>query len=176
MFTRRSAIKWLHWLSFFIIVWFYFVEPESVQQLGAAALATHAGMGVILAVVTAIWFTMFWRKGLAGRAGPKLPGWAKAIYPYAHKFLYIATPLLVLTGALAGFAAPYVIRAFGLFPINPGFGGRSIHEFFVQIHEIAFDILVIAIVAHILFHLWRHFRLKDNALRIMMPKVLHRWL
>jgi cytochrome b561 len=26
------------------------------------------------------------------------------------------------------------------------------------------------------FHLWRHFLLKDNALRIMVPKVLHKYL
>jgi cytochrome b561 len=35
---------------------------------------------------------------------------------------------------------------------------------------------MILIVAHLLFHVWRHFWLKDNALRIMVPKPLHKWL
>ena len=26
------------------------------------------------------------------------------------------------------------------------------------------------------FHIWRHFKLRDNALRIMAPKVFYRWL
>jgi len=176
MFTRRSAIKWLHWLSFFIILWFFFVEPEDVERLGAGALATHAGMGIILAIVTAIWFSMFLRKGLTGRAGPKLPKWAKFLYPWGHKALYVGTPIMVLTGALAGFAAPYVIRAFGVLPINPGFGGQSLHGFFEDVHEIAFNALIAVIVVHVIFHLWRHFGLRDNALRIMTPRFLHRFL
>lgn len=175
MITRRSALKWLHWLSFAILLYFFFVEPENVNRLGAIALATHAGMGVILGFVTAAWFTMYWRKGLASRPGPKLPGWAKKLHPLAHKTLYWGLPAMVLTGALAGFAAPYVIRAFGVLPINAGIGTRAIHNFIEEIHEIAFDALTIAIAAHALFHIWRHFRLKDNALRIMLPKALHRY-
>ena len=45
-----------------------------------------------------------------------------------------------------------------------------------EIHEITFDLLIIGIVVHALFHVWRHFRLKDNALKIMVPKSLHKWL
>ena len=77
MINRRSAIKWLHWLSLAIIIWFFFVEPENVQRLGALALATHAGMGIILGLLVGAWFVMYLRKGLASRAGPKLPNWAK---------------------------------------------------------------------------------------------------
>ncbi len=32
------------------------------------------------------------------------------------------------------------------------------------------------IVAHTLFHLWRHYLLKDNALRIMVPRHFHKYL
>ena len=176
MITRRTVIKWLHWLSFFIILWFFFVEPEDVSRLGSAALALHAGMGTILAILTSIWFTMFLRKGLVGRAGPKLPKWARLIYPTAHRILHFATPIMVLSGALTGFAAPFVIHAFGILPINPGFGSNSIQEILGDFHETTFNILIPVIALHAVFHIWRHFGLRDNALRIMMPKVVHRWL
>ena len=83
--TLRTVLKWLHWLSFALIAWFWLVEPEDVERLGAAALATHAGMGTILAVLTMAWFILYLRKGLTGRAGPKLPGWAKRAHPVLHK-------------------------------------------------------------------------------------------
>jgi len=176
MISRRTAIKWLHWLSLFLILWFFLVEPEDVRDLGAAALATHAGMGVILALLTTAWFTMYLRKGLASRPGPKLPDWAKRAHPWLHRLLYWGTPVMVLSGALTGFAAPYVIRAFDLVPINPGIGSKTIQGLLKEVHEIAFNTLIVAIMAHVAFTLWRHFRLKDNVLRIMVPKLLHKYL
>jgi len=52
-----------------------------VDRLGAAALATHAGMGTLLALATTVWFSQYLQKGLTGRAGPKLPDWAKKTAP-----------------------------------------------------------------------------------------------
>lgn len=176
--TRRAALKWLHWLSAGLILYFYLVEPEEVrgQANKAEALSTHAGMGVLLALVTAIWLGMFLWKGLAGRPGPKLPNWGKRFHTLSHKVLQYGVPVMVATGAFSGLAAPFVIRAFGTVPINPGIGGKGLHKFAGEIHEVVFNALLFVIVAHVLFHVWRHFLLKDNALRIMAPKPLHKYL
>lgn len=174
--TRRTVLKWLHWLSFALIAWFWLVEPEDVERLGAAALATHAGMGTILAVLTMAWFILYLRKGLTGRAGPKLPGWAKRAHPLLHKAMMWGLPAVVLSGALAGFAAPFAIRAFDVLPLFPGVGSKWLHGVFEEVHEIVFNGLIIVLVAHVVFHIWRHYMVKDNALRIMAPKALHRYL
>lgn len=174
--TRRTTLKWLHWLSFGLILWFWFVEPQNVERLGGAALATHAGMGVVLALLVTAWSVMYARKGLASRPGPKLPGWARTAHPVMHRALMWGMPAVVLSGALAGFAAPYAIRLFGVIPFFPGWGSRAIHGTLEEIHETAFDILLIALALHVAFHLWRHYKIKDNALRIMAPKALHRYL
>ena len=174
--NRRTAIKWLHWSSFFLIAYFFFVEPENVRRLGAAALATHAGVGVILAIVTVIWTAMYLRKGLAGRAGPKLPNWAKKVHGPKHKLMHLALVIMVLSGALTGFAAPYVIKAFGVMPINGAWGSKQIHGFLEEVHEVCFNVMLGAIAVHFVFHIWRHFIVKDNALRIILPKALHRFL
>lgn len=174
--TRRSIIKWLHWLSFGLITYFFLVEPGESRTDPGGALSTHAGFGLMLAVVTAIWFAMYLRKGLASRAGPKLPRWAKRLHPLMHKALYIGLPMMVASGALAGLLAPFAIQAFDVIPINPGIGFETLHDLATELHEIIFDALVIVIGVHGVFHIWRHFGLKDNALRIMVPKVLHKYL
>jgi cytochrome b561 len=173
---RRTFLKYLHWGSFFLIAYFFLVEPEDVSDLGAAALATHAGAGIMLALVVTVWTIMVLLKGLTGRAGPKLPPLAKRFHAIGHKAMHIALPVMVMTGALTGFAAPYVIKAFGVLPINGGWGAKGIHGFFEEIHEVSFNIMLGAIVVHAAFHIWRHVVVKDNALRIMMPKRLHKFL
>lgn len=174
--NRRSAIKWLHWLAFGLILYFYLVEPEENRVDPAGALSTHAGVGILLAIVVTIWFVMFLTKGLAGRAGPKLPPLAKKAYPWMHKGLYVGMPIMMITGGLLGLAAPYVIKGFGVIPLGTGAGGKGLYDFLEEIHEISFDALIIGIVLHGVFHIWRHYALKDNALRIMAPKVLHKYL
>ncbi len=174
--NRRTTLKWLHWLSSGLILWFWLVEPEDVDRLGGAALALHAGMGSLLALLAAAWFAMYLSRGLASRPGPKLPQWARRVHPVMHKGLTWGLPAMVLTGALAGFAAPYAIRLFGVIPFFPGSGGKAIHDTLEEVHEIAFDALLIVLVLHVAFHLWRHYIVRDNALRIMAPKVLHRYL
>lgn len=44
------------------------------------------------------------------------------------------------------------------------------------LHTYQFYALGIVAIVHAGFHTWRHFYLRDNALRIMAPKRLHRFL
>lgn len=172
----RSVLKWLHWLSAGLILYFFLVEPENNRTDPGSALSTHAGMGMLLGLVVLVWTLVYLRKGLAGRAGPKLPPLAKRAHPVMHRALHIGMPVMMLTGLAAGLAAPFLIEAFGLLPLNFANGTKSIHELAQEIHEIAFNALLAGIVAHSLFHIWRHVWIKDGALRIMSPKMLHKWL
>lgn len=174
--ARRTAIKWLHWISLALILYFFAVEPEDVRRLGAAALTTHAGIGVIFGTVVAIWFAMFAVKGLAGRAGPKLPGWAKTAHPLAHKTMYWLLLAMTISGGLIGLFAPYIVLAFGLFPIAPSLNVGTLHGAMQEVHEVVFNVLLAAIIGHAGFHIWRHLFIKDNALRIMVPQRFHKYL
>lgn len=174
--TRRTTLKWLHWLSTGMILWFWLVEPEDVERMGGAALATHAGMGTLLAVLATAWAAMFVSRGLASKPGPKLPKWARPVHGLMHKTLTWGLLGVVFSGALAGFAAPYAISLFGVVPFFPGIGAEGIHDALTQVHEVTFDALLILLAIHVAFHLWRHYMVKDNALRIMAPKALHRFL
>ena len=173
---RRTAIKWLHWLSLGLILYFFAVEPEDVERLGNAALATHAGIGALFALVVLVWFAMYLAKGLAGRAGPKLPAWGRKLHPLGHKVMYWGLVAMALSGGLIGLFAPYVVLAFGAIPIAPSLDVKFLHDAMQELHEIIFNALLAAILLHAAFHLWRHYLLKDNALRIMVPKALHKYL
>ena len=178
--NKRSLVKWLHWLSFALMVYFLIDEPEIERGTAAAksaGLSTHAGMGMILAAITLIWTLIYFRGGPLGRPGPKLPDWGKRVHRIVNTGLYWLVPLTVLTGGLAGLAADYPVLGFGVIPLNPsGWGTPGLHEVMEDIHEIAFDVALYAIFAHLIFHIWRHVWLKDNALRIMVPKRLHKYL
>ena len=177
--TKRILVKWLHWIAFGLMLYFFFVEPE-VSGSGDARgqmLSTHAGMGMILGVVTLIWSVIYFRGGPLGRPGPKLPGWGKRMHRIVNSGLYWLVPLTVLTGGVAGLASDYPVVGFGIVPLNPaGWGTASLHDIAEEVHEIAFNTTILLIIVHIVFHVWRHFRLRDNALRIMLPKILHRYL
>ncbi len=178
---RRTILKWLHWVGLGLLLYFFFVEPDDVER-GASeaartdALATHAGVGVLLAILVAIWSLTYWRQGLTSRPGPKLPAKAKLAHQWGHRALYWALPIMMLTGGLTGLVAPFPVLGFSVIPLNFGGGVVTLYEIAEEVHEIAFDALTILAIAHIAFHLWRHYLLKDNALRIMVPKILHRWL
>ncbi len=174
--NRRTMIKWLHWTSFFLILYFWAVEPENVERLGAAALATHSGFGTIFAILVVVWFASFAVMGLAGRPGPKLPGWAKRFHPWLHKSLYGIILAMVLSGGLIAVFAPYTVLAFGTFPIAPSVSLKTFHELAQEVHELIFNLALIGIALHAAFHLWRHYLLKDDALRIMIPAKLHKYL
>ena len=126
---RRNALKVLHWTVFPLLLYFFFVEPEHVSRLPdaaskTAALATHAGMGLILAGLVAIWTLTYWRYGQAGRPGPKLSDRAKRFHYWGHRALYWALPITMVTGALAGLAAPFAVMGFGVVSMNiAGDGG-----------------------------------------------------
>lgn len=85
-------------------------------------------------------------------------------------------PSVVLSGALAGFAAPFAIKAFDVLPLFLGSESDGLLSVFEEIRENTFDALIIVLVVHVGFHVWRQYMVKDNALRIMLPKVLHRYL
>jgi cytochrome b561 len=173
---RRTMIKWLHWSSLFLILYFWAVEPEDVERLGAAALATHAGVGTVFATVVLVWFASFALKGLAGRPGPKLPGWGKRFHPWLHKSLYWIVLAMVLSGGLIAVFAPYTVLAFGRFPFAPSIDLKVLHELVQEVHELLFNLALIGIGLHASFHIWRHYMLRDNALRIMAPAQLHKYL
>jgi cytochrome b561 len=104
--------------------------------------------------VIGVWVVAALVHGKLGKAGPKLPPGMRRIYPWMHLALYA---MLVLT------AVAIVFRLIGQ-PL-----------WFLD----AWTMLLLTMSAgafHGLFHFWRHTALYDGALRLILPRFLHRML
>ena len=158
-------MKLLHWGMVPLFVWFLLVQPADVARIGPAAVRFHSVMGLV-----------FVSAALLGRPGPKLRGWARWLHPVLHKTLIWGIFGVALTGLLIGVTSTVQLWAGGIVPIAVPLDMPRANDLVGLIHSIEFYALAGIALAHAAFHIWRHLRLRDNALRIMAPKVLHRFL
>ncbi|APE42833.1 hypothetical protein BOO69_04895 [Sulfitobacter alexandrii] len=104
--------------------------------------------------VVAAWEALTLAKGLIGRPGPKLSPGMRRAYPWMHRTLHI---LLALT------ALACLLRLAG-------------HPLRYLDAWILLNITLAAGAFHGVFHVWRHTALYDNALRLILPRIMHKWL
>ena len=101
----------------------------------------------------AVWVGMALAQGMMCKPGPKLQGSLRAAYPWMHRGLYALLAITVAANAAA---------LLGLAPHDTGW--------------VPLLVLLTAGTFHGLFHFWRHNVLYDGALRIMMPRFMHKVL
>jgi cytochrome b561 len=99
------------------------------------------------------WLLMTSIKGMMCKPGPKLTGTWRAAYPWMHRGMY---------GVLTATVALNATALLGWVPQNTGW--------------IALLVLLTAGTFHGIFHFWRHNVLYDGALRVMMPRFMHKIL
>lgn len=174
--TRRAVLKWAHWSMAPLFLWFFFVQPADVARIGPGAVKLHSVLGLVFVTIALLWSADYFRRGLASRPGPKLPPWGRVAHRVLHRALIWGIFGVALTGFLLGLTSSRLLWAGGIVPIAPPLGLPEANALAGRIHEIEFYLLAGIAAAHALFHIWRHLRLRDNALRIMAPRALHRFL
>jgi cytochrome b561 len=173
---KRTILKALHYSVLPLFIWFTLVQPQDVRAIGAWAFQLHSVFGLIFVSLALFWTGLYLRKGLIGRPGPKLPPWARKVHQGLHKVLIWGIFLVAFTGFLLGLTSSVLLWAGGIVPIAPPLGLPEWNKLVGIVHAIEFYTLGVIVVAHAGFHIWRHVWLRDNALRIMAPKPLHRYL
>ena len=173
---RRSALKVLHWAMVPLLIWFVLVTPDDVLPFGQTAFQVHSILALIFVTMCLLWTADYMRRGLASRPGPKLGPKARVIPPLLHKALIWGLFGVAITGFLLGLTSSVLLKAGGFLPIAPPLGLKEANDLVGLIHIYEFYLLAVLALGHAGFHIWRHFRLRDNALRIMAPKALHRFL
>ncbi|MEL6451935.1 MAG: cytochrome b/b6 domain-containing protein [Pseudomonadota bacterium] len=174
--TRRTALKWLHWTMVPLFVWFLLVTPDDVTPFGPRAFQAHSMLALIFVSLSLAWFADMLRRGLAGRPGPKLTGRLRVLHRALHLTLIWGLFFVAFTGFLLGLTSPFLLKAGGILPIAPPLDLRQANHIIGQVHIIEFYLLGGVVALHAAFHIWRHYRLRDNALRIMVPRRLHKYL
>lgn len=173
---RRTVLKVMHWSMVPLLIWFILVTPSDVVPFGPAAFQAHSMLALVFVTICLWWTAELLRKGLASRPGPKLPTWARYVHQGLHKALIWGLFGVAITGFLLGLTSAILLKAGGFLPIAPPLDMREANDLIGIIHIYEFYLLAVIAIIHAGFHIWRHLRLHDNALRIMAPKALHRFL
>ncbi|MGR3433553.1 MAG: cytochrome B [Shimia sp.] len=174
--SRRATLKAVHALMIPLFVWFVFVTPDVVRPMGDWAFTIHSNLALLFVTLSLLWTADTMRRGLASRPGPKLRGWARRIHRPLHLTIVWGLFVVALGGFALGLTSSVMLRAGMWLPIAPPMGWPRANEIVGQVHIYQFYALGLVIVGHAGFHIWRHVVLRDNALRIMAPKLLHRFL
>ena len=175
--TRRTYVKVIHLLMIPLTFWFMIATPSFVfNTLGPKGAAMNSDIALIFVTLALIWTIDFMIRGLAGKAGPKLSPRLKRFHQILHKTLMYLLFLVPVGGFLIGLTANRTLFAGGWLPIAPHQNWPEIHKVVGKLHIYEFYILGAVVAIHASFHVWRHIVLKDNTLRIMTPKFLHRFL
>lgn len=173
---RRTWLKAMHRAMIPLLIWFIVVTPDDVVPLGPAAFQFHSILALVFVTLSLIWMADHLRRGLAGRPGPKLGPRARILHRVLNTAIIWGLWGVAITGFLLGLTANRVLKAGGFLPIAPPLDMPQLNHLIGKFHIYEFYLLSLIVTAHASFHIWRHVRLRDNALRIMAPKVLHRFL
>ena len=174
--ARRPMLKALHWVMVPLFIWFLLVKPKDVTPFGPAAFQAHSILALIFVSLSLLWFADMMRRGLASRPSPMLKGWLRPFHSWMHRILIWGLFFVALTGFLLGLTSSILLKAGGFLPIAPPLGLNQANDIVGTVHIVQFYTLGVVAGGHALFHIWRHYRLKDNALRIMVPKRFHPYL
>lgn len=174
--SKRTMLKWLHWGIIPFFIWFLFADPDALRRMGPTYFRFHSTMGLIFVVLSLIWTAWMIWSGLQSRPGPKLRGTARRIHRPLHLFLVWSLFGVAIGGFLLGLTASFQMKAGGFLPFAPPLNMPKAHALIGLIHTYQFYLLAGVVLFHAGFHIWRHIKLRDNTLRIMAPKVFHRYL
>ncbi len=173
---RRTGLKLLHAAMIPLMIWFTVIQPADVARFGVFWVDLHSVFGLIFVSLALIWSVDYFCRGLASRPGPKLPPWARMTHYWLHRVIIWGVFLVAVGGFFIGLTASRQLWAGDIVPIAVPLGLPKLNDLVGKFHEIEFYLLAIIIAGHAAFHIWRHYALRDNALRIMAPKSLHRFL
>ena len=175
--ARRVVVKWLHLAMIPLVLWFVIATPDFVRWLwGPRGNAINSDIALLFVTLALVWCVDSFARGMVGRPGPKLSPRLKTFHRVLHRTLIGMLFLIPVGGFLLGLTSHRVLMAGGWLPIAPAMDWERANEVIGKVHIYQFYVLAGIAVLHAAFHVWRHLRLRDNALRIMAPRALHRFL
>ncbi|MEM1273741.1 MAG: cytochrome B [Pseudomonadota bacterium] len=173
---KRSLLKVLHWSILPFFIWFLWADPEVIRGWGPGWFRLHSINGLIFVTLSLLWTAWHLKSGLIGRAGPKLSPGLRVFHQFLHRVLIWGLFFVAFGGFMLGLTSHVLLKAGGFLPIAPPLGLRDANAWVGLFHTYQFYALSGVALLHAGFHIWRHIALRDNCLRIMAPKSLHRFL
>ena len=174
--TRRGWLKLVHWAMVPLTAWFLLVGPPQAHALGPWGFPLHSNLALVFVVLCLGWTGHFLARGMLTTRTPKLSAAMARVHWWMHRLIVWNLFAVALGGFLLGLTANRQFRAGGWLPFAPPLDWPRWHDWIGTAHILQFYALGALIAAHALFHAWRHWAVRDNALKVMAPRALHRFL
>ncbi|MBT8083477.1 MAG: cytochrome b [Gammaproteobacteria bacterium] len=181
MALRNTAIEWgslaraLHWL---IAVGILGLILVGLQQAGLERGPEKTQLRMLhsstaLVVLGLMTLRIVWRwmnETPLHSAG--FAAWQKLTATVVHWGLYVVVFVQLISGVMTVATTGNGLPFFGIFKIPVPIGkDEDAHHFWEEIHEFAWQVVVVLIVVHVVGALYNHFVLKNDVLRRMTSGV-----
>jgi cytochrome b561 len=170
-----AVAKFLHW-SIVILIIAQYVIIEAAEELPDgpdkfAGIANHKSIGMLILGLALV--RIAWKLVNGSRPAPvPMPRVQRMAAAAGHGLLYVLILLQPLTGWLMSSTGGYPTGFFGWFEFPMlAAENHDAHEFYEEVHEAVFAVLVTVALVHVLAALYHHFWRKDDTLRRMLPFV-----
>lgn len=171
--TYGFVSKLFHWVMAIAIIGLLcvglYMSDMEASPLRTQLYALHKAFGatvLVLAFVRALWWLLETKPLLPST----LPAWTHKWVSLGHSILYAFMVLMPLSGWLMSNAAGHQVGVFGWFNLPQLVApDRALAGVFHEVHEIAANVLIVLLLAHVGAALVHHFWFRDDTLRKMLP-------
>jgi cytochrome b561 len=166
-----SLAKALHWLvAVGLLVLIYLgLEQAGLERGPEKSEVRFIHASIAMAVLFLMTIRIIWRFLNDIPAHPDgMAAWQRLTASVVHWGLYAAVFLQLVSGSMTVATGGNALPFFGLFSIPlPVAENDDNHEFWEEIHEFAWIIVVVLIAVHVLGAIYNHFIAKNDVLRRM---------
>ena len=145
------------------------VEEMSRGELKGVLMGLHKSVGLLVLLLAL--YRIFWRF-LNGFPEPLrvVPAWQERIARLVHQLLLLGTVLMPVSGVLLSVGEGYSVAFFGLELIGSGPENELLEELGEGIHEGGANLIIAAIVIHVLASVKHHLFNNDGTMQRMLGK------
>lgn len=163
--------KVLHWLvatGIFVLIYLGLLQSDLPSGDERTQIRLIHG-SIALVVLMLMTMRVIWRWMNVAPAHPEgSPAWQNLSATVVHWGLYVAIFVQLISGAMVVATYGKGIPFFGLFNIPvPVAEDHQAHEFWEEVHEPFWWVIVVLVAIHILAALYNHFVAKNDVLRRM---------
>lgn len=166
-----SLAKALHWLvaAGLLVLIYLGLEQAGLERGPEKSEIRFIHASIAMTVLFLMTIRIIWRFLNDVPAHPDgMATWQRLTASVVHWGLYAAVFLQLVSGGMTVATGGKALPFFGLFSIPlPAAENRDNHEFWEEIHEFAWRIVVVLIVIHVFGAIYNHFIAKNDVLRRM---------
>jgi cytochrome b561 len=166
-----SVAKTLHWLialiAILMLIAGWGLEDLSLEEK-TQVIMIHSGLGTTVFVLMLL--RLIWRLTHQPPTPLLVPDWQQKVSTVVHGSFYVLLMMQPIFGVLQAAYIDYPVLAFGVIEYSAlAVDSEDTYLLFHRLHGLTAFTLILLILVHAGAALGRHFYLKDNVMKRMLP-------